>query len=445
MSSHVSIDRLVRGGAKVAVTGLVTAAIFAGFLALSPDGDVRRAQSDIWDMRPFERTETEQFARALEKLGHPPPRVFDWNGNKTFLSVRKTDREPREVLRRYQRMFARRGLNDRAYEPMSMPDALRRAGASTGDLSPSLRRRVRERSEALLTGEIVPQSVSDDRVRMGGGVLQGSPDDAADLNRLFDGFTASEVRAQLQPLREAVEKCGGFDSYDNPLERSPSSVPASARGPQTCRMDPSRQRARQLEELHRVTHNILQEREKFAECEAFQRAVGRTGLERMERRFAEDLFGTFRSIEAFRNPSNDMTTVAAVWGDKTFDVTRAARRQSFSKPVPADDTVPACPTCRHQLRFAGPASSDEVRQVANIYSSEQRPAALRRHYVRELRARGWRKAESTETLERVLRFAERDPPDRSLVEFRRGDRHLVLSLQRKPSEGRTYLTTVETK
>ncbi|RAL22875.1 hypothetical protein DL240_08255 [Lujinxingia litoralis] len=120
------------GGGALTVLGI---AAVAG--VFTPTGEVASSHADVAWFSPFERTNTERFSTALEKLGHPAPRRYDLNGNTVFFSTTTSLKTPEELLRDYQEEFVRQGVNDDVFTSSSpQHHEARLLNALKGGLSP---------------------------------------------------------------------------------------------------------------------------------------------------------------------------------------------------------------------------------------------------------------------------------------------------------------------
>lgn len=198
-------NKLVLSG-KLAACGATIFAIGFALLTFGPKGEVQESQADVWDFAIFERTSTAKFATSLERLGHEPPRAYDVNGNKVFFSVRSVERKrPLELVEEYQRTFVEEGLNTEQY------------GRPT---------KGGEFAKRLMGGQIVPITMTRDKVVMGGGVVQGSPQSVQEwedlkadtktrnINEVFRGYRHITAEWDSDAKRTMVTASWSDEDFD---------------------------------------------------------------------------------------------------------------------------------------------------------------------------------------------------------------------------------------
>lgn len=183
--------------AKLSAAGLTIFAAAALMLVTSPKGEVTRAEADIAMLNFAPRTADQEFSEALKQLGHEPPRVYDYNGNTVYFSTKISPKRPDELLRDYQEEFARQGVNEHIFSSKELfnGDAL-----LIDNFEPSSEDDPTNRlMESVLTGQMVPAEVSEDRLVMMGALMEGRPTD----------------RAKFRALMEEKAKSGKKDHFAN--------------------------------------------------------------------------------------------------------------------------------------------------------------------------------------------------------------------------------------
>jgi hypothetical protein len=175
------VNRLLHITALLAgASALLCAALWA--TVWTPGEGVVPAGADIADLFGVPDTPTQKFQRALDHMGHEPPRAFDLNGNTVYFSVNFVDYSPIEALKRYQDEFVYGGINQKSYTSLK--------AAST-----------REALEDMLTGGVVPTTVSKDYVAMGGGLAENRAQTADELARLGRDFAAGGLAKKFRAYR----------------------------------------------------------------------------------------------------------------------------------------------------------------------------------------------------------------------------------------------------
>lgn len=209
---------------KLAIAGASLVAIGWAVITFYPSTGVKESDADIYWNFQFERDSTQKFAETLKELGHAPPRSYDFNGNTVFFSSKETTQSPEEVLREYQRIFTRNGINERPYLESSS-DGGPRAGESDEDYF----KLTRERGLAMLSGQLVPSLITPSHVSMGGGLIKGSPstcdaaekvleqnaaEGKADFEDLFQGYRAIEATRDEGDTHTQVTATWSDDKLD---------------------------------------------------------------------------------------------------------------------------------------------------------------------------------------------------------------------------------------
>ena len=135
------------GALKLVFAGAIIWGIAFGITVVDIGGSVSESHADIFTWGG--PSNQERFTDSLESLGHPEPQVFDLNGNIVYQSVNHRTEDPVRVMRRYQREFANRGLNDEIYE------------------NPDLQA-INDSTMTRMTGGVAPVRVNEDRIVLGG-------------------------------------------------------------------------------------------------------------------------------------------------------------------------------------------------------------------------------------------------------------------------------------
>jgi hypothetical protein len=170
--------------AKLSAAGLTIFAAAALMLVTSPSGEVTRAEADIAMLNFAPRTPDQEFSEALKKLGHEPPRVYDYNGNTVYFSTNISRKRPDELLRDYQEEFVRQGVNEHIF---SEKEQFNGDSILIDDFSPKGVDDPKTRlMESVLTGQMVPAEVSEDRMVMLGAMMEGRATDRAKFRTLME-------------------------------------------------------------------------------------------------------------------------------------------------------------------------------------------------------------------------------------------------------------------
>jgi hypothetical protein len=176
MSRTLKITALLAASAAL-VCGLVWTVV-----VWTPGEGVSSSQADIFDLFSAPDTPTARFQRALDHLGHEPPRAFDLNGNTVYFSINQLDKSPMQVLAEYQDEFAYQSLNRTSYTSLS---------AALGE----------QGLEDMLTGGVVPLRITPNYVTMGGGLAENGADDPRSLAALGADFADGRVDKKFRAYR----------------------------------------------------------------------------------------------------------------------------------------------------------------------------------------------------------------------------------------------------
>ena len=187
-------------------------------MTLNPDPaePVKQAEADI-ALLDFVAPETkhERFIHTLVEEGMEEPRSYDWNGNKFFFTMTKTEEKPLEVMRRFQRAFVRNGVNKKAHmtrSPRSTTPSrlhrLKQASEAQRRRSAHIYEQNLERLDDFFGGGVVPTQISGDYVAMAG----TTSDERADGG--FE-FLLEQLRSEA-PVEESVRAMRFMDArYDD--------------------------------------------------------------------------------------------------------------------------------------------------------------------------------------------------------------------------------------
>ncbi len=171
-----SIKTALLATAKMTLAGALIWGVAWAVGVFQLDGTVAESQADILSLEFIELSESAQFARGLEHLGHDEPQTLSINGNAVHFSMNTSKKRPDLLMREYQEEFVRQGINDRVWD-----------GASArGNTDPML--------VAAMMGSVVPLSVTNEYASMGG-VLPGNGADTEDelVDLALEGRTTTEL------------------------------------------------------------------------------------------------------------------------------------------------------------------------------------------------------------------------------------------------------------
>ncbi len=166
---------------KLTTAGTTLVLIAIAIVTFYPTTGVKKSEADISWGTTFTRSSTQKFTTTLDKLGHPAPRSYDYNGNTVFFSARTTRQSPREAMLEYQQAFTKAGINERPY--------LELLSAKTGpklDPQEQLEQVATGPAMAMLSAQIVPTAISSNYVLMGGGLIKGEPTTTAAATKIVD-------------------------------------------------------------------------------------------------------------------------------------------------------------------------------------------------------------------------------------------------------------------
>lgn len=414
------------GVAKITVAGASIWGISLAVLSIGPEGEVAKSEADVWEFGVFQTSESQKFARALEALGHEPPRVYDNNGNTIFFSTRMTTAEPHELVQEYQHAFVAEGVNREVH--LTTPDVAAMLNPEGEDAYHA------ERHEDLLTGEVLPFAADPHYMMMGGGLMRGAPVNVEELNRQLDHANEQNMADIVAMVEQAYFGCGGsqevLDAAIHKVRAEAGEDVAKCEGSLECRhevtekLDPVRIAAlRQL---------ITAEKEQFKRCpilyEAARRASGRAGFDSM--------MTGFRSIEAFRDPEARSTAVTAVWSDDDFDMRRALP-EKHGIELELDADVPRCPGCTATWDFGGNGAEEGMGNT--LLFSNARIQEVEGFYKSELERKGWKRVEGDIVMDKIFAVAGNPMPNARALRFERDGEFLRVLIS---SDERTARTNV---
>jgi hypothetical protein len=219
--THTSIHRAVVTLGKLALAGATICAVAVGLVITGPDGHVQESKADIADVFLTPVTNTQRFATALDRLGHEPPRVYNYNGNNIYFSVRVSSKRPDELAREYQEEFVRQGVNEQVYSASKHAFSGEKVVGEDPDQIVG--------AEALLSGQIIPQHVSRDGFIMHGALIKGAPktreqfaknmlartkEDTKDFPHTFQSFRGIEAEWEEQEKRTVVTATWGDEDFE---------------------------------------------------------------------------------------------------------------------------------------------------------------------------------------------------------------------------------------
>ncbi len=133
--------------------------------------------------------------------------------------------------------------------------------------------------------------------------------------------------------------------------------------------------------------------------------------------------GQMRYVEAWRNPGDSKTTIAAVWSDDKLDMRKFAPDAKRSD-LGVDPSVPVCLGCRRRMRFAGEGKEDGY--STNVFVSRQNVQQVADFYDRALRHRGWKLAKSSRVTRLLKQRGVIPPTDGKLSSFAKGGQFLTV-------------------
>ena len=209
---------------KLTIVGCVIVGIGAAFLALSPKGEVEEANADISNLLPYDSWEGRSYSKVMADSGLNI-RAYDMNGNTMYFGIGNSPKRPKEVLKDLQEAFVTAKINERAY--LDVPQAL--YTESTDDLAQrGLAPTTQEFQylEGMVTGEIVPLRVTDNRVVMGGmmpeagaqpgieSLFEAIGNEQTNASGPFKGFRYLEAREDPRTGDTIVESTWADEDFD---------------------------------------------------------------------------------------------------------------------------------------------------------------------------------------------------------------------------------------
>ncbi|RAL24866.1 hypothetical protein DL240_01255 [Lujinxingia litoralis] len=173
----MNISSTLRTLLKLGASGAAIVAIGAAIMvAPSSDGEVKEAQADLTDFLTGPKAEQRNFERVVVESGLQP-RSYDYNGNDVYFAAGDSEKSPRELLEYYQQRFHALGVNSQVYtNPLLLHGDSKEVYRDAKDDPEYIKQ-----NHAMLNGEVVPFSVTDDLVSMGAMVPRRESDNIADL------------------------------------------------------------------------------------------------------------------------------------------------------------------------------------------------------------------------------------------------------------------------
>ena len=150
---------------KLLLSGVLIAALGFAFVILSPSpsSEISEAQADITDFFPRQLLQHRDFHRVIEDLGFEP-RPYDYNGNLVHFAFADSPLSPQDFSRQVQNRLIEAGINTQIYDsPAYINASSIEAIARQAFSEPS-----RDRSQAMLNGEMVPVHSTDHHVTLAG-------------------------------------------------------------------------------------------------------------------------------------------------------------------------------------------------------------------------------------------------------------------------------------
>lgn len=424
---------------RLAATGLTVGAVGLAFVTLAPTQhpdsaptlEVPDSNADIFTMAFGERTSTQKFQSALDRLGHEKPRVYDLNGNTVMFSTNTRRGSIGDAVQDYLQAFADEDLNPHVFDPYVKD--------GSDDHKAML--------EAAVNGGIIPWTIDDSYMAMGGAVMDVAHGDDDDLSVRLQQ-QAGEVDELLDRLEWAVERCSDDPAAiarameaPKPVQmlygtsnRSTSELCSGSAAPGSCDtvMYHQQHNAKRYAALVEVI-----EAQGLTSCSAVREGVSAFAGMRVDdftRRIK-----AFRSIEAWHDAPGNVTHITATWSDESFDMTKTqpTRFGAFAD-TDAARKVPACPGCRRTWAFGG--TGDERGYSSNILLSPSNIALTADFYVNALTNEGWEIPESDVVADEIARIHGVQKTDSRWLRFARGNEHLAIHLE-ADAVGRTIVRT----
>ncbi|QDG51800.1 hypothetical protein FIV42_13915 [Persicimonas caeni] len=428
---------------RILLTVGLVCGIAAAFLVLNPssqDGGVgvESSQADVLWMTPFERTNTQKFAGALQDLGHEPPRAYNLNGNDVYFSTRTSHKSPELLLEEYQRAFVEHGLNSRMW--MQSTDQFSRLRGSEAH-----KKRYAERSEAAINGEILPAVVNNDYMSMTGMVFDKGDAEGETSERAIEMI--DQIEQTTEKLSKLYAQCGGDPELVDKAAASLQQPPTGKKlgkamskrsscdggGPKVCSEWRVRLKAAQTE-LKAYTVAISEQPE-LRTCAAL-RSMDKDTAEKIATDFIERVEG-YRSIEAFRDRQSGQTVVTASWSDEEFDM-KAVLPDRYEHEGQTDGPVPACESCRQAFNFAG--SGGESPYSSNEFWSQESVDRVAVDYIQTLAAEGWELRDGEPIMQQLYGRMDAPAGVGKYLRFARGNKHITLHVRPDREHGRTAVT-----
>lgn len=108
-----------------------------------------------------------------------------------------------------------------------------------------------------------------------------------------------------------------------------------------------------------------------------------------------DTVGQMRYVEARRAPGDKKTTISAIWSDDKLELSKF-NPDSKRSDLAVSTQVPACLGCRRIMNFQG--EGNERDYGTNVFVGRQNTSETLSFYNRAMQARGWKLANSTQTM-----------------------------------------------
>ena len=437
---------LMTGAARVGLTMLVIAGAGGAILTLNPPQEssqddgitlVSEGHADIVTTQLTDRSSTQKFTAALEKMGHEPPRVYDFNGNTVYFSTREVmGKTPEDLLQDYQEAFVVQGVNSRQH---LVPALAHELADENSQEKPS--EDLQEMYEAAANGEILPQMITNNYMSMGGAEY-AHPSEQGDgaLKETMAQRTA-KLEKYGQKFRTAYVSCGGDETYfDTEVERAVEADGEMQQAATKLGMALDKQEKTTCsggvcnEEQDAYANTARKMDAMKAIFEADKSLLGCPQVNTLFQEFAKESTEQFesriravRQIEAFYDKESGSSAVTAMWSDEDFDLSLASS-QDLPDSAARTSAFEKCDGCQRALSFKG--NGRESNYASDVLRVKRSPVQVIEHYVDDLSRKGWKLSEIHDTIGQVYKSqGEGLPSNARWMHFSKGKEHLTIHVK----------------
>ncbi len=449
----------VTKASKISLTGLVIATTGWAMLTLNPpveavDGKgvtlIKEGHADIVTSSLAERSSTQKFAASLEKLGHEPPRVYDYNGNTVYFSTRHIQgKTPMDVVQEYQHEFVVQGLNSKQHLTPMVNLEMEREDA-TDERKAEIDAQLSDIYKGAAYGEITPQAILPDYVSMGGAEydhdsLKGDSELAGTMEE-----RTKKLEDYGDRFHRAYIACGGSEEvFEKAMDQALGGEMTEAAEKMGLAIESQKRTcsggmcSEELRDYSRISRRLDGMRALFDADESLQSCPQMNALftrfrEATAKQF-EQRVKAIRQIEVFFNKETGATAATALWSDEDFDLSLATL-EDIPDAVVKSSPLGRCDGCKRAMNFKGHGKEDQY--GTDMVRAKRTPDEVKKFYIRDLGEKGWKLAPTHVTVKDIYKAeGVQQDANEEWLHFARGNEHLTLRISHDEATGTTTLTS----